>query len=117
MDAQETRRLLELAGRAAGYDVMWNEHWQCFQHRSPRPNKFGNVRHAWVPYDDDGDALRLAVDLRLRLVITDHGCGASCGEIHRLVALDEVSTVHEATRLAIVRAAAAVGEQMENKQS
>lgn len=117
MDAQELRRLLELAAKAAGYDVMWNEHWECFQHRRPRPDKFGNVRHAWVPHDDDGDALRLAVDLRLRLVVTDHGCGASRGEVYRLVALDEVDSVHEATRLAVLRAAAAIGEQMENSQS
>lgn len=92
MDAQEQRRLLELAARAVGYDV--------------------SRRLLWRPHEDDGDALRLAVDLRLRLVLTEHGCGASRGEIHRLVALDEVDSVHEATRLAIVRAAAAVGERM-----
>ena len=89
----DDRELLELAAKAAGYDVVWNEHWKCFQHRNQSPDKFGNVRHPWVPLDDDGDALRLAYSIRLRIT----NWGGSLADCRR----------------AIVRAAAAIGVRMQ----
>lgn len=65
----------------------------------------------WNPYDDDGDALRLAVKLRMSL---DAALGQSlaiplggkdCVEQH-------ADDPYAATRRAIVRAAAEIGRQM-----
>lgn len=118
------RELLELAAKAAGYDVVWNEHWQCFQHRNPSPDKFGNVRHPWVPLDDDGDALRLGVLLGININI-DLTYYDTNGELspytEAAVVRDDVeawpSEFHsndamKATRRAIVRAAAEIGRAM-----
>lgn len=110
------RELLELAAKAAGYDVVWNEHWQCFQHRNPSPDKFGNVRHPWVPLDDDGDTLRLANKLRMR--IEHHICHPYVA-VFAGVDFDKVKAeepegddVDAATRRSIVRAAAEIGRGM-----
>lgn len=113
MDVQEQRRLLELAARAAGCDVVWNERWQCFQYRSPRPDQFGRVRHMWVPNEDDGDALRLAIDLELDVSLGKSGAVVEFGQL-QIEELD-ASDPYAAVRLAIVRAAAAIGEKMEAK--
>jgi hypothetical protein len=111
------RELLELAAKAAGYDVVWNEQWSCFQHRNPQPDKHGTMRHPWVPLDDDGDALRLAVKLEL---ITGHDADDklayaqvrhphfSANEFYGGADLDSCA----ATRRAIVRAAAEIGKEM-----
>ncbi len=63
----------------------------------------------WNPLTDDGDALRLAVKLRMTVKVTDYGAAAYKGDLFRLVALDEATTVETATRRAIVRAAAEIG--------
>lgn len=83
--------LLDLAGRAAGekYDADNNPLWR------------------------DDLALRLAVRLRMKLQITEHGAAARIYLVaSSLVALDEVPDVESATRLAIVRAAAEIGQSM-----
>lgn len=105
------RELLELAAKAAGYDVVWNDHWKCYQHRNPVPDKFGAVRHQWVPLDDDGDVLRLAVKLHMQVSITTESCRAETLPALgvRVNDKDEMS----ATRRAIVRTAAATGESMQ----
>jgi hypothetical protein len=63
------KELLELASKAAGYDVRWHDIWKCFVHVNPHyidyPHTMAGSRHEWVPLDDDGDALRLAVDIRI----------------------------------------------------
>ena len=106
------RDLLELAAKAAGYDVVWNEHWKCYQHRNPVPDKFGTVRHPWIPLTDDGDALRLAAVLEMEVSLGQ--CG---GIVYRRrpmkESIEEISEDYmSAIRLAIVRAAAAIGEVM-----
>ena len=120
----DDRELLEMAAKAAGYDVVWNEHWKCFQHRNQSPDKFGNVRHPWVPLDDDGDALRLAVELRLDIRFLDGFKQVSCfrgafGDamhLHGLVGYGggaDREPSAENVRRAIVRVAAAIGEAMQ----
>lgn len=114
------RELLELAAKAAGYDVRWHEAWQCFVHVGPHnitnPPTMAGQRMVWAPLYDDGDALRLAVALRLTIyhdelaVIIKHKrySWEWMGEM-----VDEDSgDRNSATRRAIVRAAAAIGEQM-----
>ena len=116
MTASE-KELLELAAKAAGYDAnlefncdysLWND-CKCIQ-------------STWNPLTDDGDALRLAVKLKLNIQLeyspTYHyahsdeyecledmnGCctkGADCND-----------DPYAATRRAIVRAAAEIGKEM-----
>jgi hypothetical protein len=101
------RKLLELAAKAAGYKWDW----------------FGNKFHiaiehpmwtTWNPLTDDADALRLAVKLRMNVFHAGI----------RVFALDEEGDIEEAegheldpyaaTRRAITRAAAAIGEAMKS---
>lgn len=65
----------------------------------------------WSPLLDDGDALRLAVKLQLDFYVD--GKQAGCW-INNLVCLveDINGDTYAATRRAIVRAAAAIGEQL-----
>ena len=105
--------LLELAAKAAGIKVA-TAHERGLYLASAK---------WWNPLTDDGDALRLAVELGLEIVrsrITDKGLPVvSCHKVYE--------DVHEedrwqwqfieddpcaATRRAIVRAAAAMGEAM-----
>lgn len=85
------RELLELAAKAAGPGV-WLEH-------DDRP---------WNPLTDDGDALRLAVNLGMNLDFVNGNSGA------QLIGVGFFSEPHNsypyaATRRAIVRAAAEIG--------
>ena len=119
------RELLELAAKAAGLrHIQYTNDYdgsmglmQCDEH--------GRHTYTWNPLNDDGDALRLAVKLRIDI---DHGspldnsryvCASCCGvEMVR----DAVRAVEEfeddvgvqrayATRRAIVRAAAELAKQ------
>ena len=81
------RELLELAAKACGY---WSNEYKCV-------DKLPHL--GWNPLTDDGDALRLAVKLRIR-VNTD-------------ICFAEVPYEKQcaATRRAIVSAAAAIGKE------
>jgi len=99
------RELLEAAARAAGLDV------------KPHPNarissamSFVLDGKNWHPLDDDGDALRLAVKLRLQVHIEDYGTSARLCEGGQWQS-GRSSDPAEATRRAIVRAAAAMAEE------
>lgn len=112
------RELLELAAKSAGYSVRWHDNWKCFVHDGPHnidnPPTPAGERHVWIPLNDDGDALRLAVQLGMRVYVYPGG-----GDNVTVVANDElkakdaphISEAHgedkfAATRRAIVRAAA-----------
>jgi hypothetical protein len=97
------REELKLAAKAAGYELQETE--DGFE------IDFDDSR-IWNPLADDGDALRLAVRLRMTVKVTDYGAAAYKGDLFRLVALDEATTVETATRRAIVRAAAEIGRNM-----
>lgn len=103
------RTLLELAARAAGIDPVLAE-----------PINFSTgVEYYWNPRDDDGDALRLAVRLRMEI---DHNHPAderawvsvrTQGERTCAVEeFDDESLRAAATRMAITRAAAEIGKSM-----
>ncbi|WP_075795664.1 hypothetical protein [Massilia putida] len=64
----------------------------------------------WVPLDDDGDALRLAV--KLSITLQNYGCGCIAVSIDGDVRCDEMNAddPYAATRRAIVLAAASIGE-------
>lgn len=113
------RELLELAAKAAGKnltDWRWIEspipgYWWC-PHGEP-------TARTWNPLIDDGDALRLAVTLRITVgpespdVIGQSLCRASWNE--RTMSLGEYGRgdPFAATRRAITRASAAIGESMQ----
>jgi hypothetical protein len=101
------RELLELAAKAAGY---WAAEFNC-------P---ANLPHKnWNPLTDDGDALRLAVKLKMT-VDTDYNGGTFAGNAD--IGIDEPEYGYQegmgekdpyaATRRAIVRAAAEIGRSM-----
>lgn len=102
------RELLELAARAAGLasiDFLAGD-------------GFANVydadgRHsAWNPLDDDGDALRLLV--KLRLDISSEHDQVSVIEQREILACELYgSDANAATRRAITRAAAEIGRKMQ----
>ncbi len=96
------RELLELAAKAAG-----------IEHVTPMLIK----RVQWNPLTDDGDALRLAVKLRLSINLT-YGDVAIVGQEHTqaqfcLERNADNSDPYAATCRAIVRAAAEIGKAME----
>jgi hypothetical protein len=98
------RELLELAAKAAGIELAWSP----VDGISPR-NKAG--WHTWNPLADDGDALRLAVMLRMDIAhfeqpvrVNVNGYDDCCEPIG--------TNTYAATRRAIVRAAAEVGKGM-----
>lgn len=110
------RELLELAAKAAGHIITgWrtgrrNVDWAELSDTS-----------TWNPREDDGDALRLAINLRLRL-----NREISFGEdiVEAFGPEDDSMSCHcstestngdpyAATRRAIVRAAAEIGRQMQ----
>ena len=105
------RELLELAAKAAGYNVDWSDTYQRLEHFSG-----GEYQGYFDPLTDDGDALRLAVKLHISpswspsknsvkaainnnpfLVFGMDATGDDCADIRRI----------------IVRAAAAIGEAMQ----
>lgn len=105
----DDRKLLELAAKAAGYDINFNEpvnDWYPHGYDSD-----GNVAKWWNPIKCDGDALRLAVTLEMAVTVycvcTDAQAYGK-GSIRETDGTDNYAT----TRRAIVRAAAAIGEQM-----
>lgn len=103
------RELLALAAKARG-GIEVDEDFGLID-----PEKY-TATQAWRPLTDDGDALRLAVKLSIHIRLWVYSCeaednnGRSTGMIH---ASDCGGDVNAATRRAIVRAAAAIGEAMQ----
>lgn len=95
---QTDRELLELAARAA--DLPWDQ-W------------VEDGDDSWNSLQDDGDALRLAVMLRMIVVIQDSGF--VCAEIPGFDPVGEYEWSAAATRRAITRAAAQMQLSKESK--
>ena len=97
------RELLELAARAIGLTLRYN-------YLGGR-----DANQPWDPLEDDGDALRLAVKID---IIIDIDLGEHVTTVYYTTTEDYVSLEGHgadpcaATRRAIVRAAAAIGEAM-----
>ena len=99
------RELLEMAAKAAGFDVMPGVNGWCIR---------CDTMDSWNPLADDGDALRLAVKIGIsKTLLLEVGCvGVDC-EFQR--GNDQASWSHDgdpyaATRRAIVLAAAEIGK-------
>lgn len=126
MDIQD-RELLELAAKAAGIQVRWTDkdiYQGSFLRRVvPAPEAPCSEWLYWRPLDDDGDALRLAVALKLNIKFLDGFKQVCCFrevdrerfEMHGLVGYGEGAdpwVSAENVRRAIVRAAAEIGRSM-----
>lgn len=104
------RELLELAAKAAGMRAYWSE----------EDNSMLDMGYKeWNPLESDCDALRLAVKLDCHLQMDfdddDIECVYCWTTTHSDGSPERVSETQDryaATRRAIVRAAAAIGEQM-----
>jgi len=109
------RELLEKAAKAAGILGKWDDDRAGLEIAVPWRN-FTNYE-TWNPLTDDGDALRLAVKLDIDL-LSSTGNGPSVvyplrGDFDGLTEwCDKPNEKLNATRRAIVRAAAAIGESM-----
>ena len=108
----DDKTLLELAAKASGHKI-------CDWDMVGNPIYAGDYKQAgrctWHPLADDGDALRLAVKLRIMIDFVKRGFMAG-----HVVAVSKDSFYEEgfspeATRRAIVRAAAAIAEQGEKE--
>jgi len=107
------REFLELAAKAAGYVVRWYEDSLAYGPTFGIEVEPGNPVgfEVWSPLTDDGDALRLAMKLKL-LVDCHVGHAVAYG-----VPGEPGFLVDACPRRAIVRAAAAIGKAMqENDQ-
>lgn len=94
------KELLELAAKAAG--IEWNKAYKAHLNE--------NGAH-WLPLTDDGDALRLAVDLRLEIYIHESDTRCVGPNVESLFEQHN-DDPYAATRRAIVRAAAEIGRSM-----
>ena len=110
------RELLELAAKAAG-DFTIPKYYRV---ADDLPVVFMLNDKPWNPLKDDGDALRLAVKLRMALSLDSPVAGPvgfcrAYPSSSNLLAMDEWANTdpYAATRRAIVRAAADIGKQME----
>jgi len=105
------RETLELAARAAGL-----KEFTEINGRFAVRTRFTGMQDwsPWNPREDDGDALRLAVYLEFEIDITSTGVAVRtrCG-LKVLVNKTEEPDLCAAARLAITRAAAKIGRQME----
>ena len=118
------RDLMKLAAKAAGIKLHW-----CTYHNQTDPNdgywaiprdppfnrRVTDGGIMWNPLTDDGDALRLASKLRIGIgdrettVTAFHKQSMSIGRVY--IEEYDVRDKAAATRRAIVRAAAAIGEK------
>lgn len=112
------RELLEAAARAVGY--------QPYDDTEMFTDAAGDVV-TFDPLNDDGDSLRLAVKLGLNIdvhrgsSVDGWPCVEVRGYVHRRLltvehAQDNDASLADATRRAIVRAAAAIGKKVDAPQ-
>ena len=121
MTMTDDKTLLELAANAAGieYDAeaskphpknnVWFGLWLVI-HSEPSEYQ----RRYWNPLTDDGDALRLAVKLQIDLDFYRYKTSVWMKPHDKYLVWDEIHNgdPYAATRRAIVRAAASIGEKL-----
>lgn len=109
------RELLELAAKAGGI-IGEYESWtgQGFKEGIRQVINGTKCLRPWNPLTDDGDALRLAVKLGIRLEFADGWVVANAGSVCAPQFSERTgSDAGAATRRAIVRAAAEIGRAMQ----
>lgn len=105
--AMTDREMLELAAKAAGINIF---DWTPGGH----PTANGSWNGIWNPLAYDGDALRLAVALKIDIHqrVADPRVSAVAALQKPMIESCDDSTRLAATRRAIVRAAAETGREM-----
>ena len=116
----DDRKLLELAAKAAGIEVWPGVGFQAHMLFTPpaKADPDGKVTGVeWNPLADDGDAMRLALRLRLDVTFVDNLVVVYWYDESTLMSgafeepINDAQDEREATRRAIVRAAA-IGKEM-----
>jgi hypothetical protein len=101
------KELLELAAKAANYELASTKDGYPL---------WVNGVGIWNPLTDDGDALRLAVKLKIAISVdfdrVDVAITESIGATEYLYELPSPTDPYAATRRAIVRAAAEIGKDI-----
>jgi hypothetical protein len=122
MSEKTERELLELAALAAGAHAnQWANPGELL------PDKGGWVQFIgygqasiWNPLTDDGDALRLAVKLCIKFdrdsEDSPYACAFATPQGGRKIVQRNDGDIYAATRRAIVRAAAAIGQAREQEK-
>ena len=122
------KELLELAAKAAGYNKYYTHYLgrdsfvtydEIYYSEAKERQVTGKKTMDWNPLADDGDALRLAVALNLTVVFHPALNQALCRPYHTRDMGSESredaekhADPYTATRRAIVRAAAAIGQSL-----
>jgi hypothetical protein len=101
------RKLLELAAKAAGIEILdwYGQRYSCLDLAT-------NRQIGWNPLTDDGDALRLAVKLKIEVYQSGNASGVLIGQVEKIELHERNVNPYAATRRAIVRAAAEIGKGM-----
>ena len=110
------RTLLELAAKAAGFQEY--EYCETSGGESALYVRSPDIGF-WMPFSDDGDALRLAVKLSIEFVFDDESQRVNAGVWRATSAPNDIwdcltpynDDKYAAARLAITRAAAAIAQQ------
>jgi len=109
--SNQKRQMLEHAARALGirldFEEDEDEEVEVFIHETKRPTGL----RRWNPFEDDGDALRLAVALKFHIEITETEVQVKNGEKSTTTFFYEDDPGAK-TRWTIVDAAAEIGERM-----
>lgn len=101
------KQMLELAAKAVGVDVWFDANGYC--------RKVRGSCDIWNPLTDDGDALRLAVKLKMSLDLFDEYIAAGyTPNDNECLQIEEPheNAPMQATRRAITRAAAEIGRAL-----
>lgn len=112
-------QMLELAAKAAGYEIEFIRNSGCFYRCEEEVG-----REDWNPLDDDGDAMRLSSRLYLdvcfyrgfeEVIVQGEGTKDTPNSLGEILEVREPFGIDiaSATRRAIVRAAAEIGRGME----
>jgi hypothetical protein len=101
------RELLEAAAKAAGIELE-----SVVEDGTDAGKGVTRLGYWWAPLHDDGDALRLAVKLRLEVNIRSDFVEVSDQRGNVALSIDVENDPYAATRRAIVRAAAEIGRNM-----
>jgi hypothetical protein len=109
------RDLLELAAKATGIkQTCWiDADHEWFQARGVGYNDADDCQQRWNPLEDDGQALRLAVKLKIELAWY---LGSGYTVVHWDMGTKKIAEygdgTYSVTRRAIVRAAAEIGKKL-----
>ena len=112
------RMILEKAAKAAEIEVRYQPMSHRFLTKKQLSQSDGYYFAYWDPLTDDGDALRLVVKLNMDIVydfdrvMVVYGDGDATLTTEYFYDLPTPTDQYSATRRAIVRAAAAIGESM-----